>query len=230
LSHACRVKVVKALLVCGVLAGPVFTLGWLVGGAVRADYDPLRHFVSSLSIGPQGWTQIAVFVVTGALLVAFAVGLRLLADPASGRVFGPLAFGLIGLALIGAGVFVTDPLLGYPPGSPLIPTIRTTSGLLHDLCGVPFFLGLPLTCFQFGRRFAKQGERGWAGYSALSGVAMLAAFIAARAGVRASEDFGYAGLLQRVTLVAGFAWTTLIAARMLRVNREPPLSWPTVDK
>ena len=33
----------KALLICGALAGPLFTLAWIVEGAARADYNLLRQ-------------------------------------------------------------------------------------------------------------------------------------------------------------------------------------------
>ena len=36
-----------ALLVCGMVAGPLFFAIFLTAGAVRPDYDPLRHPVSS---------------------------------------------------------------------------------------------------------------------------------------------------------------------------------------
>ncbi|MCI0727528.1 MAG: DUF998 domain-containing protein [Chloroflexi bacterium] len=49
--------ILKVLLVCGAIAGPLFTVAWLVEGATRANYDPLRHPISSLSIGELGWTQ-----------------------------------------------------------------------------------------------------------------------------------------------------------------------------
>ena len=45
--------------------------------------------------------------------------------------------------LIGAGAFVTDPISGYPPGTPDIPAGRSTSGVLHDLLSVPTFIGVP---------------------------------------------------------------------------------------
>ena len=49
----------KALLSCGVIAGPLFVLVFLVEGATRAGYDPFRHPVSSLALGDHGWTQTA---------------------------------------------------------------------------------------------------------------------------------------------------------------------------
>jgi Protein of unknown function (DUF998) len=167
--------ITKALLVCGVVAGPLFTAAWIVEGATRINYDPLRYPISSLSIGDGGWMQIATFIFTGLLILALAIGLRH-ALRSSGSVWGPALVGLAGIGLIGAGIFVADPLNGYPPGTPLIPTERTTHGILHDLFGIPFFLGLPITGFVFARLFARRGKRGWAAYSAISGFAMSAGF------------------------------------------------------
>ena len=66
----------KTPLACGVIGGPLFVAPFLVEGVTRADYDPLRHPVSSLAIGDSGWPQTANFVITGLLVLAFAVGLR----------------------------------------------------------------------------------------------------------------------------------------------------------
>jgi hypothetical protein len=61
----------KALLSCGVIAGPLFVAAFLVEGAARVGYDPLRHPVSSLALGDHGWKQTANFVVAGLLTLAF---------------------------------------------------------------------------------------------------------------------------------------------------------------
>jgi len=105
--------------------------------------------------------QRANFIITGLLVLAFSIGLRRVLRRPSGSVWGPLLVGLAGIGLIGAGIFVTDPLNGYSPGTPLIPTERTTHGILHDLFGIPFFLGLPIACFVFARLFARWGQRSW---------------------------------------------------------------------
>jgi Protein of unknown function (DUF998) len=215
--------ITKALLVCGVVAGPLFTAAWIVEGATRINYDPLRYPISSLSIGDGGWMQIATFIFTGLLILALAIGLRH-ALRSSGSVWGPALVGLAGIGLIGAGIFVADPLNGYPPGTPLIPTERTTHGILHDLFGIPFFLGLPITGFVFARLFAKRGKRGWAAYSAISGFAMFAVFFLARLSLRPGfEDMaGFFGLFQRITVTIGWAWLTLLAVYMLTVRLETP--------
>jgi len=214
----------KVLLICGVLAGPFFTLSWFLQGLNRTGYDPMQHAISSLSMGEFGWIQIATFIITGLLILAFSIELRRILRHPSGSVWGPLLLGLLGIGLIGSGIFVTDPLNGYPPGTPIIPTDRTAHGILHDLFGIPFFLGLPITCFVFARFFDRQGEHNWALYSRLSGVGMFAVFVVARLGFRLLPTYpdlaANFGLLQRVTVTIGLAWLTLLALYMLRWTRK----------
>jgi len=45
----------KTLLACGAIAGPLVVVAFVVEGATRAHYDPLRHPVSSLALGDSGW-------------------------------------------------------------------------------------------------------------------------------------------------------------------------------
>lgn len=210
----------RLLLICGAIAGPLFTISWFVQGFTRADYDPMRYPISSLSIGTFGWIQITTFIITGLLFLAFGIELRQILRQPSGSVWGPVLIMLLGIGLIGAGIFVTDPLNGYPAGTPILPTARTTHGILHDIFGIPVFLGLPINCFVFARYFARQGERGWAWYSRLSGLGMFAVFFVARLGFRLLTPYpdlaANFGLLQRITLIIGFGWPTLLAFYMLK--------------
>ena len=214
----------KVLLLCGAIAGPFFTLSWFLQGLGRADYDPMRYAISSLSIGEFGWMQIITFIITGSLILAFGMELRQLLWGPSGSVWGPLLIILLGIGLIGAGIFVTNPLNGYPPGTPIIPTDRTAHGILHDLFGIPFFLGLPITCFVFARFFDRHGEHSWSLYSRLSGIGMFAVFFVARLGFRLLPTYpdlaANFGLLQRITVTIGLAWLTLLAVYMLRWTRK----------
>src|ERR671919_1019162 len=108
---------VRRLLICGVIAGPLFVIIFLIEGATRADYNPLRHPVSSLALGEFGWTQVANFIVTGLLTLAFAVGLRRALRQLGGSTWGPLLIAAYAVGRIGAGIFLTDPVSGYPPGT-----------------------------------------------------------------------------------------------------------------
>jgi hypothetical protein len=216
----------RLLLLCGAIAGPFFTLVWFGQGFLRSDYDSMRHAISSLSLGELGWIQVANFVVTGSLILAFSMELRRALRGPAGSTWGPLLIVLLGIGLIGSGIFVTDPLNGYPPGTPVIPTERTAHGILHDLFGIPFFLGLPITCSVFARFFARRGERSWAWVSLLSGIGMFAVFFVARLGFRLLPTYpdlaAYFGLLQRLTVTIGFTWLTLLAVYMMKAPAETP--------
>lgn len=212
-----RDAMLKGLLFCGVLAGPVFTVGWMVAGASRTDYDPLRHPISSLAIGELGWTQTANFLVTGLLTLALAVGLRRKFSSQGGSTWGPRLIGMVAIGLLGAGAFVTDPMNGYPPGTPALPPAYSLPGRLHRLFSALVFLGLPGACFVFARLFARGGVRGWANYAMFTGIAFVLLFIvtsAAFAQLKGLVD--YAGLLQRLTLTIGWVWLTLLAVYMLK--------------
>jgi hypothetical membrane protein len=211
----------KILLACGIIGPLFFIIVFLIEGATRADYNPLRHPVSSLSIGELGWMQAANFLISGLLILAFSFGLRRVL-PSTGRSWVAILIALVGIGLIGAGFFTTDPLNGYPPGTELVPTVRTVAGRLHDLFSLPVFVALPIACFIFSRRFARNAERGWAIYSVLTGIAMFVTFMLAGVGFRqvvpALADS--AGLLQRTSIIIGFAWIALLALRLMRSS--PP--------
>ena len=208
----------RLLFACGALAGPFFTLAWLVAGFTRASYDALRHPISSLAIGESGWTQIANFLITGALLLAFALGLKralqLLNEPT--RV--PFLIATIGIGLLGAGIFLTDPMNGYPLGTPHLPVQYSLEGRLHRLFSAFVFLGLPIACFMFARFFRRRGERIWAVYSRVSGITFLLMFVVTSLAFAQLYNLTqFAGLLQRITLTIGFAWLTLLALYWLNI-------------
>ena len=133
----------RRLLRCGVAAGPVFAAVFLAEGAARDGYRPLRHPVSSLALGPRGWIQAGNFALAGTLFLAAAAGLARAGDPAASRA-APALIGAAGAGLIGAAVFTTDPVSGYPPGTPDALTRPTRTGIAHNLAAVPVFAGVGL--------------------------------------------------------------------------------------
>jgi hypothetical protein len=137
----------RLLLASGVIAGPFFTLAWLLESSTRSDYDPMRHPISSLSIGAHGWTQSVAFIVTGLLMIAFAIGLRRVLLARGRFVWAPRLIAAIGVGLLGAGFFVADPSNGYPLGTPALPLQYTLPGRLHRLFSALVFLGIPLASF-----------------------------------------------------------------------------------
>ncbi len=195
------------LLTCGVIAGPLFIIVALLQAFVRDGFDVARHPVSMLALGDAGWIQIANFVITGALFVACAVGMRRVLQPGPAGTWGPVLIGLFGVSLIGGGVFMSDPALGFPPGTPEgPPAVLSVHGILH---GIAFAIGMSsliAAFFVFARRFAAAHDRGWFRYSIGSGVAFVALFVVGMA----TSDFRILG----IAIIVGWTWASLTAARL----------------
>jgi hypothetical protein len=205
------------LLRCGLVAGPSFLVVFTADGATRPGYRPLRHPVSSLSLGPRGRVQVTNFAVTGALFLAAGAGLTRAAGPERGSKRDARLLEVAGMALLGSAVFATDPVSGYPAGSPDALSSPTITGTLHNLCGAGVFLGLPAAAAAAGWRALRQGRPGWAAYCAGTAATMLTAAIAAGAGFSQSPRLvNVAGLCQRVAIVTGFGWVSVRSGRALR--------------
>src|SRR5262245_18887011 len=190
------------LLWLGSLCAPLFVSILLVEGLTRPQYNWMRHPISSLSIGPLGWTQITNFVVTGMLVALVGIGLRLASAPHSrGSLFRPILLVVAGIGLIGAGIFVSDPVFGFPPDKPLVLAQFTSHWHLHDLFSMLWFLGLPAACVVLAVRFFAIGETGWAAYSLLSCFGMIAFFALASMGFLQRPGFvDVAGIYQRLSV------------------------------
>ena len=221
----------RRLLAAGVIGPPLFVAVLLLAGAVRPGYDPVRHFGSLLSLGDQGWIQIANFIVSGALFVVFAVGLRRAFAAGPGSRWAPIVVGGVGLGLIVAGIFTTDPAYGFPPGTPPGTQVTTTwHGVVHFVGAILVFGflglgGLPTACFIVARRARRLGDRGLMAYSLASGIGVLAFFIAAFA-IPGSQSGAsdYAGLFQRISIAIGWTWLTVLALTLLRLPGHAPAS------
>ena len=211
----------RLLLICGALAGPFFTTIWFITGLNRADYDPMRHPISSLAIGESGWTQVANFIITGVLTLALAFGLRSALESRGGSKWGVIWMTAIGIGFIGAALFVADGMNGYPPGTPLLLTQPTVVGRLHRLFSALVFFGVPGAAFSVGGLFAKTGERTWATYSRGTAIAFIVMFVLTSIGFAQAEPLvKYAGLLQRITLLVGLTWMTLLPISLLKSPSE----------
>jgi hypothetical membrane protein len=195
------------LLTAGVIGPIFFVVVFLVEGWIRPNYDAQRMFISQLSLTGDGWQQIGNFLITGLLFVGAAIGWRRAMPDGPGCRSVPILLGLAGIGLMVAGVFVTDPSHGYPPGTPPGMSTETSwHGAIHALSSVFVLLGLPIAMMIVARRFSGQGSR-WALYSMASAVLMLAALV----GTYSFMDV--LGLMQRVAVVIGFGWVAQVSWR-----------------
>jgi hypothetical protein len=93
----------RALLGCGLVAGPLYVGVSLLQALTRDGFDLTRHMWSLLSNGDLGWLQITNFLVTGVLTIACAAGMRRALGAQRGGTWGPVLVGVYGLGLIAAG-------------------------------------------------------------------------------------------------------------------------------
>ncbi|MBV8715554.1 MAG: DUF998 domain-containing protein [Chloroflexi bacterium] len=208
----------RRLLTCGLIGAPLFMTVALVEGATRPGYNPWGDYVSKLALSDQGWEQITNFLVTGLLMLGFALGAKRAMPSGRGSTWGPVLLGVYGTGLLLAGVFVIDPGNGYPVG---VPAETTLHGTLHTIFGAAaVFLTLPIACFVLSRRWT-HGRSGklWIAYSVATGVLMLAFFVG-------SWDGPLLGLYQRISIALGWTWIVVLALR-LRAAIDDSAAQPT---
>jgi hypothetical protein len=213
---------IRPLLLAGVVGPPLFILVFIVEGLTRPGYGAWRNFVSQLATGDGGWVQTANFLVCGTLVACFAISLRLALGGGRASIAAPILMFLFASALIVAGVFATDPALGYPVGAP--PT-HTAHGMIHGLAGLAAFSLLPACALVMTFRFAgAPATQPWALYSGLVALVMIVTFIVSitfsTLDATGAVPNAPTGFVQRVAIIVGWTWISMVALRELRARRE----------
>jgi Protein of unknown function (DUF998) len=160
-------------------------------------------------------------------MVVFAIALRARLHEGSGALAGSVALGLSGLGFIAAGSFSTQPLFGYPPGTPDgMATDVTPMSVLHVFGAFLLFFGLTVSALVLARRQRRAGATRWASTSLAAGLLVLGFFGASGSGPSGQLLFPeISGLLQRIWLSAGLGWVAALALREIgsaRGVRTPP--------
>ncbi|WP_243717747.1 DUF998 domain-containing protein [Actinomadura sp. KC345] len=199
----------RPLLLAGTVAGPLFAVVSAAQALLREGFDPLRHAVSQLTLGPGGWVQSASFVLTGLLTIACAAGLRTALRGGRGRLWAPVLVGVQGAGFVAAAAFPADPGNGFPPGSPATATV-TATGMLHLTCAGIAFLALIAACFVLASRFSADDARNWAIIGRIAGVLLFVGFAFANTGATGGT------LAMFVGAVAAWVWVGASAARLAR--------------
>jgi hypothetical membrane protein len=202
------------LLAIGALAGPLFIVVYTIEDLTRPGFSPLRDQVSQLALGDWGWVQAVNFFVTGLLVVALAAGLRRVLRP---RGLVPSLIALAGLGLVAATFFATSPANGYPPGAR---AAMTAHGQVHDLAAGLFYTCLSAAVIGCARRGARAGHRGFAAYCIASVAAMIVFLSLSSIGyARVPGLAEVSGLFERLSLMSGLLWMTVLAVCLSRGTR-----------
>ncbi len=202
-------RITRALLACGVAGGPFFYVLAIGQILTRPGFDIRRHEISLLSLGDLGWIQNINFVVTGALSIACAMGVRRALGGRRGGTWGPVLIGMFGAGTLLAGFFHADPGLGFPPGAPTgMPTTMTWHAALHEVSFMAAMVAMIAASFVFSRRFASLGHRGWAAYCGASGIVCPLLVVAGM------STPSWVGVIIACAAGVMFGFLTVLAARL----------------
>jgi hypothetical protein len=206
------VHVTRSLLGWGVVAGACYLVTSVAQGLLREGFDFSRHQWSLLANGDHGWIQVTNLIVTGLMLVAFAVGLgRALDGGVAGR-WAPRLAVVFGLSLVASGIFRADPAMGFPAGTPEGVAEVTTHGIVHFAAGGVGFTAIAAACFVLARRFSADGYGAMSRFSRVTGVAFFGGFLCVASGGGSIV----ANLLFTSAVVLVFAWVAAVARHHYR--------------
>ena len=191
------------------LVGALYLATGLIQGFVRDGFDFRRHALSHLANGTGGWVQTANFVVCGLMVIGAAFGIsRVLRSRAAGWLLG-----CYGFSMIAAAIFPTDPVDGFPPGTPQgVPATLSTSGLVHLAAGAIGFMTLAAACFVVARAMSRRKESPLARLSFICGLVVVIGFFAPVAIPGGSA--GIAGIW--LAVVVGWAWLAVTSTHLAR--------------
>lgn len=206
-------RVTRSLLGYGVLAGPFYVVVSLAQALTREGFDLTRHSWSLLSNGSLGWIQIANFVLSGLFTIAAAVGLsRAFGGTGRSHRWAPRLLGAYGTSLILAGAFRADPAAGFPAGTPADANAVSWHGMLHLAVGAVGFLCLIAACFVLAGRFGKEGRRGWAAYSVITGVVFFGGFV----GIASGQGNPATVVTFVAAVLVAWSWVTAVSVSTYR--------------
>ena len=210
-------NVTRSLLGYLALAGPFYVVVSLAQALARSGFSLTRDEWSLLALGHFGWIQVVNLVMTGAMTIAGAIGVRrALGRSADAGLWAPRLLVGYGIALISAGIFRADPADGFPPGAPGGASSQISwHATLHILSGSVGFGCLIALCFVFARRYARLGRRGAAIASRLVGAVFTIAF----AGIATGATSAAINLGFTAAVVASYAWLTAVAVDLYRQTR-----------
>jgi Protein of unknown function (DUF998) len=195
------------LFLAAATAAVVFVSVLLIEGALRPGYNPTYHTGSELELGERGWVQRANFLLMGAGAFALAVGVNRTLNESLGAVL----LAVFALGMIVAGIFVPDPVRGYPPDStPESPAAMTWQARVHAIVGGPVaFFALFGACLAIATHL----EGAWGVYTVLTAVTGLALTIGTALAFQ--RDAANTGLIQRGLILVYWTWIVLVSVHLI---------------
>lgn len=208
--------ITRSLLGYGVIVGPLYLVAGIGQGLLRDGFSFARHPLSLLANGAGGWVQTTNFVVSGVMVIAAAIGMWRVLQPA-GRAT-TVALGTYGAAMLAAAVLKADPVDGFPVGTPLgPPTSISATGLGHFAAGGLGFVALAVSALLAARMLQRRRDRAMARLSLASGLVILLGFFGGFAVPALAR--GSVGIW--IAVVVGWAWLAVLSVHLYRASPDP---------
>lgn len=196
-------KQVASIATVAIVGVAYFALTIIALHFLRPNHNPISQPTSEYAVGPYSFLMTSAFfsmsVATFALVIALYQGLP---QPARSRI-GLGLLGIWGVAVLVAMTFPID-LDGAP---------QTLSGTIHRINGPLAFLCATIGTILVSWRF-KQDEK-WRPFhrtALILSLVMLVAFVGTFLSI--ATQSGFAGLTQRIDLIALVTWMLLTAVRL----------------
>ena len=197
----------------GMLGTLLFTLSFTINGALRKGYDPVKRYISELSIGPQGWIQIISFIFLGIALILFALALKASFQEGKAPRAAPVLFMIIGVCYILSGPFITDPMSMFD-------NQQSIHGILHGIFGAIVFSLSAACCFVLWRHFRVDDVwKPMAVFSLIAGIVMVVLIVLMKIGqLQTGLLSDWAGAVQRCCLIISYMWIFAISFKLTRIR------------
>lgn len=206
--------ITRSLLGYLVLAGPLYVLVSVAQALTRTGFRLGRDEWSLLALGHLGWIQMTNLALTGAMVIAGAVGVQraMGREAADGR-WAPRLLAGYGAGLVFAGLFRADPAEGFPAGAPAGSAQQvSTHGLLHLLSGSVGFACLVAACFVIAHGMSRRRATHAALVARIVGGLFGLAFVGIASGdASAAVNVGFSA-----AVVIASGWLSYLAVRLYR--------------
>ncbi len=152
----------RSLLLCGVVAGPIYVAVTLIQAFTREGFDITQHRFTQLTAGEFGWVHQTNMILVGLFTLFGAVGMRRVLAPGRSMFGGPIWVALLGIAYAFGGLLTANPVVDMPPGTTVEMVQSTFEGQIQNASrGIStLFLIIASLARSFG--FFQTGERRWA--------------------------------------------------------------------
>jgi hypothetical membrane protein len=198
----------------GMIGSVLFVVVFTIEGWLRPGYNPLRMYVSDLSLGPRGWIQMVNFIIWGLLFLIFTRGVANEFKEGKASKAGPILLTIIAFSFFISGFFSTDPgtILTYQ---------MSWHGILHGIFGALVFSLAPVSCFVFYRRFREDSKwQSLSRWTLAACIIIVVSVVFMKIGQLPLNPLNaWVGLIQRIALITYLGWIFTFALALHRRSK-----------